>query len=245
MGRGCSQVPLISSCQRCALQYLAFLQGKARAEQRWLVTWNHGRSGKGRLGDVLPSKRGKEDPDAWYRPALDLPPRGDIAQWAGLPREMDESSQPLGWVSPWRNLLAYSGDVPGITIPYVWCEPSVMRLCRYALNLHNTLKRTLSCKQFFWLQPVLSKQLFLFTSGNRPVFSLAVIWWPTKLALCSSNSPAVRSALSPQPDRTITPKSAQLTDMLVCYKLVDTGSEEGRWPCCCAPEAVLLMRHMR
>lgn len=39
---------------------------------------------------------------------------------------------------------------------------------------------------------------------------------------------------------TITPKSAQLADMLLCCKLVDTG----RWPCCCAPEAILLMRHI-
>lgn len=68
------------------------------------MTRSYGRSEKGRLGSVLPSKRGTEDPDAAYSPVLGLPPRGDIAQGQYFPllREMGESSQPLGWVSPWR-----------------------------------------------------------------------------------------------------------------------------------------------
>lgn len=60
MDRRCSQVPLISSCPHCALQdSLAFLQGKARAGQRWLATWRHGRSGKGRPGGIL-TPRGEQ-----------------------------------------------------------------------------------------------------------------------------------------------------------------------------------------
>lgn len=153
-------------------------------------------------------------------------------------------ANPWGGFQLGGNQLAYSGHASGITIPYGWCGPCVMGLCRYTLNPHNPLKTALICKHF-WLQPVLSKPLFLLTSGNRPVFSLAVTLWPTKLALRSPNSPAVTSAPSPWPGRTITPKPAQLADMLVCCKLVDTGSEGGRWPCCCTPEAVLLMRHTR
>lgn len=116
---------------------------------------------------------------------------------AGLLREMDESSQSLGWVSPWR-------EPAGLLWRCIWNYNAtciMWTLCHGALqtylNLHNPLKTALSFKYFFWLQSVLSKSLFLFTSGNRPVLSLAVALWPTKLALFSSNSPAVRSAPSP------------------------------------------------
>lgn len=145
-----------------------------------------------------------------YSPMLGLPPWGDSAQgqvfcwgkWTSRARRMLAlgCGFHLG-----GNQWAYSRDASGIKIISVRCElGSVRGLCRSTLNLHNPAKRALDCIRFsFWLQPVLSKSLFLFASGNRPVFSLAVILWPGKLALSSSNSPAVRCA--PRPDRPITP----------------------------------------
>lgn len=118
MGRGCSQVPLISSCPPCALQNsLALLQVKVRAEKRWFVTWSHGRNGKGRLWDVLPSKKGTEDPDAQYSPLLGLPPRGDTAQGQVFWGKWMSPASPWGGFHLGGNQLAYSGDASGITIP--------------------------------------------------------------------------------------------------------------------------------
>lgn len=75
------------------------------------------------------------------------------------------------------NQLDYSGDASEIKIIYMQCElGSVIGLCRCTLNVHNPVDRALDCTCFsFGLQPVPSKSLFLFTFGNRPVFSLAAI----------------------------------------------------------------------
>lgn len=132
MGRGCSQVPLISSCPPCALQNsLALLQVKVRAEKRWFVTWSHGRNGKGRLWDVLPSKKGTEDPDAQYSSLLGLPPRGDTAQgqvfWG---KWMSPASPWGGFTLEGTSWLILEMHLE-LQSHHVSCEPSVTGLCRY------------------------------------------------------------------------------------------------------------------
>lgn len=147
-----------------------------------------------------------------YCPVLGWPPWGDIAQgqvscwgkWMSRARRMPAlgCGFHLG-----RNQFVYSGHASGIKITCMWYElTSGMGLCKCTLNTHNTAKSALDCIRFsFWLQLVLSKSLFCFTSGKKPVFSLAVILWPTKSALSSSNFPAAWCAPSPRPKRPIMP----------------------------------------